>query len=219
MGEGWRAFMMSAPAGSDLLQATNWLDSSVLRCTNAIPECPSWREGNAVAAPDGSVVNVIRLEYPGGDKAAILQVSADGRELSFDRQKDLVAMPGAHHKFTIRRDPVSARYWSLVNLLTKPDGSGESDKIWYYRNVLALVSSPDLRAWRQEGVLLGNNAGRVLTRENNKVGFQYVDWQFDGADLVAVSRTAWGDEVPRSHDANYLTFHRVRDFRTKPVCE
>ena len=47
-------------------------------------------------------------------------------------------------------------------------------------------------------------------------GFQYVDWQFDGKDIVFVSRTAWRDKTgnpPRQHDANYMTFHRIRNFR------
>jgi hypothetical protein len=43
-----------------------------------------------------------------------------------------------------------------------------------------------------------------------------VDWQFDGADILAVSRTAFEDEsggAHRAHDANFMTFHRIRDFR------
>jgi hypothetical protein len=47
-------------------------------------------------------------------------------------------------------------------------------------------------------------------------GFQYLDWLFEGDDIIAASRTACGqgdDAAPRQHDANYLTFHRLRDFR------
>jgi hypothetical protein len=49
-----------------------------------------------------------------------------------------------------------------------------------------------------------------------KHGFQYVDWSFDGADLIAASRTAYDDDMGgahSAHDANYLTFHRVSGFR------
>ena len=49
-----------------------------------------------------------------------------------------------------------------------------------------------------------------------KHAFQYLDWQFDGADLIAVSRTAFDDDgggADNQHNANYLTFHRVRNFR------
>ena len=47
-------------------------------------------------------------------------------------------------------------------------------------------------------------------------GFQYVDWVFDGDDIIAVSRTAFPETrgLPaRQHDANFLTFHRISNFR------
>jgi hypothetical protein len=49
-----------------------------------------------------------------------------------------------------------------------------------------------------------------------KHGFQYPDWQFDGDDIVAVSRTAYDDGLGGAHnyhDANLLTFHRLAGFR------
>ena len=50
----------------------------------------------------------------------------------------------------------------------------------------------------------------------NTHAFQYVDWQFEGADIVFVSRTSFEDGLGGAndaHDANYMTFHRVLDFR------
>jgi len=44
----------------------------------------------------------------------------------------------------------------------------------------------------------------------------YADWQFDGDDLIAAVRTAFDDGqsgAHSNHDANFLTFHRVRNFR------
>ena len=49
-----------------------------------------------------------------------------------------------------------------------------------------------------------------------KHGFQYMDFQFDGNDIIAVSRTAYDDAnggANNQHNANYLTFHRIHDFR------
>ena len=46
--------------------------------------------------------------------------------------------------------------------------------------------------------------------------FQYVDFLFEGRDIIALSRTAYDDGLGGAHnchDANYLTFHRLRDFR------
>jgi hypothetical protein len=47
-------------------------------------------------------------------------------------------------------------------------------------------------------------------------GFQYADWQFDGDDIIAVVRTAFDDGEGGAHtyhDANFLTFHRWKNFR------
>lgn len=44
-------------------------------------------------------------------------------------------------------------------------------------------------------------------------GFQYVDWQFDGEDLIYVVRVAY-DGAHNFHDANRLTFHKLGGFRT-----
>jgi hypothetical protein len=47
-------------------------------------------------------------------------------------------------------------------------------------------------------------------------GFQYADWLFDGDDLIAVVRTAFDDAdggADSFHNANFLTFHRIRNFR------
>jgi hypothetical protein len=43
-------------------------------------------------------------------------------------------------------------------------------------------------------------------------GFQYVDWQFDGEDLLYLVRTAY-DGAHNYHDANRITFHRLSSFR------
>lgn len=77
------------------------------------------------------------------------------------------------------------------------------------RNTLALVCSSDLKKWTLRGIVLQHPDVR-------KHAFQYVDWLFDGRDIVLLSRTAFGDgaDAARSaHDANYLTFHRIEDFR------
>ncbi|MGB5875183.1 MAG: exo-alpha-sialidase, partial [Bacteroidota bacterium] len=50
-----------------------------------------------------------------------------------------------------------------------------------------------------------------------KTGFQYIDWLFDGEDIIAVSRTAFDDGLGgahNQHDANFITFHRIEGFRT-----
>jgi hypothetical protein len=77
------------------------------------------------------------------------------------------------------------------------------------RNTVALLHSKDLTRWEIRCVLLSHADVR-------KHGFQYLDWQFDGDDLIAVCRTAWEDATGgarNNHDANFLTFHRWSNFR------
>jgi len=189
----WATLVLSAPEDADLLEAANWRMSEVMK---HLWSGSQWIEGNVVLTPDGELVNVLRTNGQGDDKAAIVHVSDDGLALRHDREKDLINFPGGGTKFTIRFDPETRRYWSIANQQTDPPA---------FRNVLVLTSSPDLRNWKVETLLL-----RHADSKNH--AWQYVDWQLDGDDLVAVSRTAW-DDSHNAHDANYFTFHRFANFR------
>ncbi len=209
----FRAFVMSAPVDADLLHAESWTR------TNAIPRdltwldgrFTEWIEGNAVAAPDGSVVNLIRItQKPQGGKVAMIRVSADGRMATFDPSKDFIDFPGGSKKFTIRHDPVSNLYWTLSNAVLPEHEKDVNGKPGLIRNAVVLMASSDLRQWKIQKTVLYHS-------DVKKHGFQYLDWLFEGGDIIAVSRTAFDDDqggAHRQHDANYLTFHRVHDFRT-----
>ncbi len=207
----FRAFMMSAPVNADLLDAASWT------CTNRLAgerqwlggKFGGWLEGNVVVDPDQHVVDILRVEYPrGGGKAAIVQISDDGRTASFDPKTGFVDLPGGCTKFTIRFDPKSKHYWSLTNHIP-PRHRGRHPAAT--RNTLALIRSPDMRRWEVRSIV-------AYHPDESKHGFQYADWQFDGDDIVAVSRTAHDDGLGGAHnyhDANYLTFHRLFDFRSE----
>jgi len=78
------------------------------------------------------------------------------------------------------------------------------------RNTLALVYSRNLHDWQVRSIILHHPD---ITHH----AFQYVDWQFDGRDIVAAIRTAYDDGQGGAHtyhDANYLTFYRIKDFRS-----
>jgi hypothetical protein len=189
------ACVVSAPANADLLKASNWTVSNSLPFT-ILPIGRTWLEGNIVVTPEGGLANVLRTRSPGGGKAARVAVAPDGRTISFDPDRGFIDFPGGSSKFTIRRDPEGKRYWSLVNYEESPQT---------YRNVLALTSSSDLKAWRIESIVLRHP-------DSKQHAWQYLDWHFDGDDIIAVSRTAW-DESRRAHDADYFTFHRIQNFR------
>ena len=188
-GINYRASMLSAPVDADLLDAASWTLAEPLpsdRSWNG-GDMGAWLEGNAVVTPAGELVDILRVQTKSPDeKAAVVRVSADGKKMSFDPETEFVSFPGGAKKFAIRFDPQSKLYWSL-----------------------ALLCSADLRNWTVRTILLYHPDVR-------KHGFQYVDWLFEGDDIIAVCRTAYDDGqggAHNAHDANYLTFHRVADFR------
>jgi hypothetical protein len=192
------ALVMSAPANSDLLNADSWTFSDALPKQAGF----SWLEGAVLLAPDARVVNVLRTNGQGDDRAAIIHVAENGSALSFDPTDDFINMPGGGVKLTIRHDKTTSRYWSIVSKQTNPEA---------YRNNLVLISSADLREWWAESPLLYHT-------DVERHAWQYIDWQVDGDDIVFVSRTAYDDGLggaSNAHDANYLTFHRIADFRKR----
>lgn len=207
-GKRYSAMVFSAPIHSDWLKAKNW------RTSNHLPfqsqylhgNFGGWLEGNVVLGRDGRVVDILRVHSPKlrDEYCALVTVSQNGKRVNFD-SCHFLKMPGAAKKFTIRYDYTTRRYWSLVNEIPQQPFSGSSDQI---RNTLALVSSPDLKTWVIDSVLL-------QAKDPVHQGFQYADWQFDGSDIVYVSRTAFDDScggAANYHDANYMTFHRIKDY-------
>ncbi len=212
---GWgyrfRPFMMSVPADANLLDAEAWTSSSTVISSREWlgGRFSGWLEGNAIVDPHGGIANILRVSRnPRGETAAIVNISNDGKNASFDPEEGFVAFPGGAVKFTVRHDPQSNRYWALSNPMLPQHQWLVPSRV---RNTLALVSSSDLIHWTTERIVLYHPDAACH-------GFQYVDWAFDGDDIIAVSRTAFDDAeggACNQHNANYLTFHRLDDFRKK----
>ncbi len=97
-------------------------------------------------------------------------------------------------------------YWTLSNPVLPQHKDPAPARV---RNALALMRSSDLRQWEIRCIVLYHP-------DVDKHGFQYVDWLFEDSDIIAASRTAYGqgdDAAHNQHDANYLTFHRFANFR------
>lgn len=208
-GVNYRAGVFSAPVDANLLDAANWISSEFLpsdRSWNG-GDMGAWLEGNAVVAPDGSLVDVLRVQTRSPDeKAAIVRISADGKTAAFDPATGFIDFPGGAKKFAIRFDPQSKRYWSLASIVHERHRGPNPGGI---RNTLALTSSENLRDWRVRCILLYH-------QDVKNHGFQYVDWLFEAEDIIAVCRTAYEDGLGganNNHDANFLTFHRFGGFR------
>ncbi|MBS0267310.1 MAG: exo-alpha-sialidase [Planctomycetes bacterium] len=208
-GINYRSGMLSVPVEADLLNAGSWTVSNFVPSDRGWNDgdMGAWLEGNAVVAPDGNLVNVLRVQTKSPqEKAAIVRLSANGQVASFDPAHDFIDFPGGAKKFTIRFDPVTKKYWTLASIIHEKHRANNPGGI---RNTLALTCSDDLRRWEVRNVILYHP-------DVPKHGFQYVDWLFEGDDLIAACRTAFDDEAGgahNNHDANYLTFHRIPKFR------
>ncbi|RUL85420.1 exo-alpha-sialidase [Tautonia sociabilis] len=209
-GEHFRAFMMSAPVDADLLRAESWTVSRPLGSDRSWLDgmFGGWLEGNAVVTPDGQIVDLLRVDTkPEAGFAALVHISEDGNAATFDPEADFIRFPGGAKKFTVRYDPRTQCYWSLTNWVPPRFDLGQPGRT---RNTLALVASTNLRDWEVRAVVLHHP-------DVEHHGFQYVDWLFEGEDLIAVVRTAFDDGLGgahNQHDANFMTFHRIENFRT-----
>lgn len=221
--QGFQACVISCPTDADLLKADSWVMSNKLPYdpttdppefggaftggvhTRKVTQAAGWLEGNIVVGPDGALWNVMRVNSaPVCDRVAFIRVLDEGREIRFD-PADFVAFPGGMSKFTIRRDPVDGLYWTLSNNITNPAYPSQ-------RNVLSLHVSSDLRRWRHAKTVLVDDRNVPEHESISTTGFQYVDWQFDGDNLIYVARVAY-DGSPNYHDANRIVFGRVPSFR------
>lgn len=211
-------FVMSAPEDADLLDASSWTLTNTVQLgegfnyqSHPISELI---EGNMVATPDGKVYNVLRASSTGTSAAAVTLPVNDVVNLSAPSGTWLITLPGGGKKFTVRYDPVSRRYWAITNPAAtagiKHNGIYSSGITFdLMRNRMVLLYSTDLTNWVQYRNI-------VTDPDPFFHGFQYVDWQFDGDDIVAVCRMACPERrgLPeRQHNANFMTFHRICKFR------
>ncbi len=210
-GRRYSAMVLSAPANADLLDAKSW------RCSNVIYSDPAWLEGEFRGWLEGNIVydhknkqllNILRvgtIKGVGVEHCARVEVSSNGKQISFDAEKGFMPFPGGAKKFTIRYDERTGKYWTLVNNTDPEKLVIKNDKT---RNTLSLYSSTDLMEWKKERTIVDHP-------DVYYHGVQYVDWLFEGNDIVAVLRTAWEDEEGQAHnqhDSNYVLFHRIERF-------
>lgn len=205
-------FMMSVKDGADLLNAENWRHSNSLPydSTYLNRNFGAWIEGNAVVTPEKKIVNILRVHNPKdtyNESAAIVNISADGLIATFDMDNGFIKFPGGSKKFTMKFDEKTQRYLAIVNYVPKEyRGKIQLDRV---RNTQALASSKNLKTWTVHKILLQHE-------DTEKHGFNYIDWEFDGENIVYVSRTAYnfGNKSAKNyHDANFLTFHKLKKYK------
>jgi hypothetical protein len=217
---GFQTCVISAAVDTDLLDAANWTMSEKLPFDPAwLPAewgklaKAGWLEGNVVEDREGQLWNILRfnaqvmegVSRSVWNKAAMVKIENGGRHLTFDPTTGFIDLPGGHTKFIIRYDAQTGHYLTLSNGvadITHPTN----------RSVLSLYTSRDLHTWEHCATLLADDQELPPEMSAQQTGFQYVDWQFDGDDLIYLVRTAY-DGAHNFHDSNRITFHRLAQFR------
>jgi len=199
--------MLSIDADADLLNPENWHMTEPVRYDPTWPgavdgPCPGCIEGNAVVSPDGKLCDYLRIDHananPAYGKAVILEMTDTDAPMKLRRIVDCPV--GSNSKFQLRRDPETGVYLAVGSEVVNPAAPRQ-------RTVLSLCISRDFETWEVVHRLIDRREA-----DPQKEGYQYVDWQFDGSDLIVVCRTAV-NAAHNYHDSNCITFHRVANFR------
>ncbi len=203
---GNKSFIISAPQNSDLMIASNWTVTDEI-AKPAWLDGTGWLESNAVIGRDGKIKGISRLASMEGIYAGYYSLASNSKIDESSARK--IQFWGGASKFNIKYDPVTDKYWSLANYAPAQFKVGNISA-GGIRSVLALTSSYDTEEWDINAIVLAHT-------DIEKVGFQYVDWIFDGNDIIFTSRTAFDDGLGGAnnfHDANFMTFHRITNYAT-----
>ena len=199
------AMVISCDIDDDLLKPSNWSISAPVAFspdfafeTKGYGKNTAMIEGTLAVAPDGTIVNVMRFHQPG--KAIAFTVCKEHPQAAMT-YRTLIDLPINRSKFIIQYDAVGKLYYTIGCYVY--DESEKSNA----RNWLVLLTSPDLIHWSVKQSIYDYHE-----TDHKKIGFQYVDFCFDGEDIAFLCRTAING-AKGYHDSNYLTFDRIKDFR------
>lgn len=199
-----KSFIMSAPAGSDLMNPENWTYTHEI-AKPAEMDGTGWLETNAVLRNDGKIAGVTRVANKSGLIAGYYELKTDSEiDMATVGYIDFI---GGATKFNVMWDSKTQKYWALTNY---PPDIFRTPKMRAggMRSVLSLISSTDLKNWEVNSI-------ELVSDNVEKHGFQYVDWLFDGDDIIYLSRTGYFDgteEADNAHNSNFMTFHRIKNY-------
>ncbi len=200
---GHAAMVMSCDENADLLLPESWSFTEPVPFSHFAPELCDVKlpamtiEGTPVVSPEGELLNIMRFSKRG--YALCYSVNTADAEAPLE-YSHIMEFPANFSKFMIKYDEISGNYYSVVCRLYEACADSA-------RNYQTLMCSRDLRAWRDAAVLYDFRSMNAAD-----VGLQYVDFSFDGDDIIYLCRTAWNGAA-NFHDANYSTFHRIKNFR------
>ena len=202
------AMIISCDVNADLLDCDNWAITPPLKYDEswegvAIGPSSGCIEGTPVIAPDGKLLNIMRYDtsktVPNYGLVLAFEVNTEDHTSPL-KYSHAIKFPGNLSKFMIQKDEKSGYYYSLISRIT------DSTKI-RDRSLLSLMRSKDLDNWELCADILD-----ARDQDHTKVGFNYIAFEFEGDDIIFQSRTAINN-ARNFHDANYATFHRIKNFR------
>ena len=206
------AAVLSCDASGDLLDADNW------EMTLPVKFDPTWEgvepyssngciEGTVAVSPDGKLLEIMRYDMTKAQtkfgKALAYEIDTKDpcAPIKYVRP---VYMDGNHSKFVILKDETSGYYYSIISRITKNEECND-------RRLLSLVRSKDLEAFELVCDLYDFRQSAAAS----EAGMQYIDFFIEGEDIFYLSRTSM-NKAKNFHDANYSTFHIIKNFRTDP---
>lgn len=217
--------IMSADVNADLLDPASWrysdaingiTDREWLLKTSGLSEAKDYwpLETNVVKTPNGELYNMFRLEMqPNNGYAGLLRLSEDGLKHSFvEPCHSLVSMPTSVTKFCVRYDEATKLYLALSNYPSIPTPAPtKGPPLAGHRNILCLTASEDLIHWKMLDILLVDREVMNPVCSAKSHAFQYVEWAFDGLDILYVVREATG-YTNCFHDGRFVTFYRLKNY-------
>ena len=203
------AMVMSCDENDDLLVPENWSFTEPLVFDHFAPEVaelpiPTMTiEGTLTLSKEGKLLDIMRFGKRGNVIAYEVNTVNHEEKLTYHQ---LFYFPANFSKFMIKYDEVSKKYYSVATRLY--DGGNNSA-----RNYLTLMASDDLLRWHDVRILQD-----YRHCDWHQVGFQYVDFEIEGDDIIYLCRTAING-AHNFHDSNYSTFHRIENFREMVITE
>jgi hypothetical protein len=145
------------------------------------------------------------VENPDGSMTTELESVPSGKKILW------LPLPGGQMRFHVLYDAQTKLYWLLSSQAT--DSMTRADRLPADRFGLPNNERHRLVLHFSRNMVDWCFAGLVAVGGSPKEARHYASMDFDGDDLVILSRS--GDARARSaHDGNLITFHRVKNFRS-----
>lgn len=206
---------ISAGVDGDLMDPGNWEISELLEYDVNWENSPknvgrgtqspgAGIEGNMVLGPDGVLHGCYRMDIrrggePNWGKMLMLDADPTQPEKGFTFNAVVDCLLGSNSKFYIDYDAVTGNYVMIGTEQKPPEKPG--------RTVLSMGISKDLKDWR-----IVHRIYDYHQYDAGAVGFQYPDWEFDGDDILLVTRVGF-NASDTHHNSNCITFERIKNFR------